>query len=274
MLSVQELKAYVEDTCRRFEVPELPEKVLSNAVPAIEMKTHGATPAENAPAASRIGGNPALPAALEWPKDELGRYLDFIAQVNLNDLPRGGPAQTLPTTGMLLLFANHRNQDDDFDMCSIPNKVIYVAEAVVEARVCPFEDEYPQPKEGEFFYDSRIHERLVSFAEVASIYDTDRVQELCGVALDTTEAEVYEENFGCATCDRPAHVLFPLDTHGEACPMFDEEDIPNWPILFRIDRDEQTNTMWIDGGSLYVYIAKEDLARGDFSKTLAACSSG
>lgn len=51
---------------------------------------------------SRIGGGPDLAQGMDWPRDESGFYLNFLAQINLADLPER--AEALPETGLLSFF--------------------------------------------------------------------------------------------------------------------------------------------------------------------------
>ena len=52
---------------------------------------------------SRLGGEPDLPAGINWPAWK-NVPMSFIAQVNLADLASFGPAQDLPKSGLLSFF--------------------------------------------------------------------------------------------------------------------------------------------------------------------------
>lgn len=53
---------------------------------------------------TRIGGGPDLPTEVEWPRNESGLYYNFLAQINLADLPlRAAP---LPETGWLTFWSD------------------------------------------------------------------------------------------------------------------------------------------------------------------------
>lgn len=51
---------------------------------------------------SRVGGGPDLPVELEWPRDDDGLHLNFLAQINLADLP--DHPETVPETGLISFF--------------------------------------------------------------------------------------------------------------------------------------------------------------------------
>lgn len=54
---------------------------------------------------SRIGGAPALPAGIDWPRYE-GRPMSFIAQVDLATLPASLVDDGFPSEGLLLFFCD------------------------------------------------------------------------------------------------------------------------------------------------------------------------
>jgi hypothetical protein len=51
---------------------------------------------------SRIGGGPDLPADMDWPRNDNGFHLNFLAQINLADLP--ARPERLPEAGLISLF--------------------------------------------------------------------------------------------------------------------------------------------------------------------------
>ena len=67
-------------------------------------------PFEKLPAtASRFWGNPAMPEDMEWPcyTDDDGDELDyvFVCQIDLGELAPYDTANMLPSSGLLLFFA-------------------------------------------------------------------------------------------------------------------------------------------------------------------------
>ncbi|UHS61718.1 DUF1963 domain-containing protein [Agrobacterium vaccinii] len=51
---------------------------------------------------SRIGGGPDLPADVDWPRDDNGLHLNYLAQINLADVP--DRPEALPESGLISLF--------------------------------------------------------------------------------------------------------------------------------------------------------------------------
>lgn len=268
MLLTQEFEPFIRDICKRFEVPELIAKIVENAEPALRMYTLPVPNYSTTHETSHFGGRPSLPEEIEWPQDDEGNYLDFILQIRLSEAAYMVQARSLPDRGMLFLFADHRIQND-METEGGKHKVIYSTSEDAPAREQPFE--YEAMSVDDAPHDMAIRERLLRFSEVVTIYDANRLQERLEVELSEGEAEVYEENFDCATCDTSLHLLFGLETHGETYPDIDDPE--NWSMLFRVDHDSDLNTMWFDGGRLHVFIRNNDLIEGDFSKTVAAYSS-
>ena len=82
---------------------DLSERLASSAVPAIALARR--FPPERALATgSHVGGLPALPAGVAWPRmPGNGKPVHFLAQIRCEDLPAIDP--DMPSTGMLFFFA-------------------------------------------------------------------------------------------------------------------------------------------------------------------------
>jgi uncharacterized protein YwqG len=68
---------------------------------------------------SRIGGPPDLPRAFEWPRRPDGKFLNFVMQVDLTQLPVS-QCKELPELGRLYIFVG-----DDENSSNVEHKVIY-----------------------------------------------------------------------------------------------------------------------------------------------------
>jgi hypothetical protein len=53
---------------------------------------------------SKIGGQPDLPKNIEWFKEDNGKRLSFIAQINFSELSNLDKSQNLPSSGMIYFF--------------------------------------------------------------------------------------------------------------------------------------------------------------------------
>lgn len=122
-------------------LPELPseeDQIKSTARPAILVQ-RGNLPIGLAPSTSSyIGGLPALPPDLAWPRsttrpgdDKNATALSFIAQINLAELPRTRGKSPLPPEGILLFFL-----ESNFTEKSYPEvRVLFAPDAISNASV-------------------------------------------------------------------------------------------------------------------------------------------
>ncbi|WP_228330697.1 DUF1963 domain-containing protein [Xanthomonas campestris] len=75
---------------------------------------------------SRIGGGPDLAAGQDWPRDASGLYLNFLAQVDLSELPER--AEALPQAGLLAFFTG--SDYSDWRVVFTPPSTALVAHAL------------------------------------------------------------------------------------------------------------------------------------------------
>jgi uncharacterized protein YwqG len=104
--------------------------------------------------ASRLGGWPLLPEAMEWPRNSKTKLpLHFLAQLDLATLPdtplRGRPkSEALPRTGLLLFFADmhhelnwcewlYENEGDYDENTFLTSRVIYTPDIAATERQAP-----------------------------------------------------------------------------------------------------------------------------------------
>ncbi|MEM6430325.1 MAG: YwqG family protein [Deinococcota bacterium] len=268
MLLTQQFEPYIRTVCAEKNLPLLADKVIKHAKPALRMHTIAIPMYGDFTTRSRFGGKPALPESVPWPENEDGFQFDFILQINLSEIRLSPQAACLPDSGMLYVFADHRNQQSlDGGFCQ---RVVYSIEAELALRDIPFDYEYE---------DSKIPERLIRFSEIMTVYDAHRLQKYCDVDLNDKEVEIHKTYFDCATCDDALHLLLGVQTHDDhsgAISGLTGEYVSNdqdLQLLFRIDWDNDTNTQWMDGGRLYLYIHPNDLAKRDFSRVSSAYMS-
>ena len=118
------------------ELEKFREKLESTYKPCNEIKF---VPSETKPWESKIGGCPYLEKVEDYPKDENGNPMFFMAQINLEEMP---PLEDFPTKGILQFYVV---DDDDYGL-EDPCKVIYIEEySKDESKLLtknPFEDKY------------------------------------------------------------------------------------------------------------------------------------
>jgi len=229
---------------------------------------------------SKLGGLPDLPPGLAWPTWKTG-YLTFVAQVNLAELPG---SELLPNVGMLSFFYDPDQSAWGFD---------------------------PQHKEGfRLWYFPEVSQLIrtaesepstfpcaqLSFEPFLSLPDPS-AKSARDLLLERKDREQYRNFLGKRAGPAPQHQvhgwphiiqdemelecqlvtngLYLGDLSGYEDPRRKELEpgADDWTLLFQIDSDDNAQMMWGDGGMLYVWIRRQDLAAQNFEKawTILQC---
>ena len=89
-----------------YELRDIKKKLYSVSKKAVLLRTARCAEKNIPVGASKIGGNPDLPASTDWPTHSSGKPLAFLAQFDLRELTQVGlPFKSLPTQGMLSIFS-------------------------------------------------------------------------------------------------------------------------------------------------------------------------
>ncbi|GAB3158460.1 YwqG family protein [Amycolatopsis stemonae] len=260
--------------------------------PGIRLASVGA-----GPRVGRIGGNPAMPAEVEWPV-WLGRGpLNFVAAVDCASLPREFLTVALPEAGMLLFFyfdGCRRPVEDDLALVGDAegSRVLFVpADVPVVERPAPAGIK-PYPGRdlfGEVVATAPEREHvLLDWTKTASGASlAEAVATVLGPGrwgTDVFGELVYEVN-----SSGPQHQV-----GGFAAPVQDAvekevaaailegswqdprlaEEAAQWVLLAQIDSDEVADMTWGDVGMLYWLIRTDDLEVGRFDRVRCTMQCG
>jgi uncharacterized protein YwqG len=78
------------------------------------LRTTESVEGDIAPGASKLGGQPDLPASAKWPVCADGKPLAFLAQIDLAEITAiGSPIEGLPSAGLLSVFSAWGWQTDE-----------------------------------------------------------------------------------------------------------------------------------------------------------------
>jgi len=230
--------------------------------------------------ASKLGGLPDLPPGVAWPEWKTG-YLRFVAQVNLAELPE---SDSFPNVGMLSFFYDREQSAWGFD----PNhkegfRLWYFPETSRLIRAVE-----PQPF---IFPCARL-----SFEPFLSLPDCS-AESVKDLLLEIEDDEQYcafvEKHLGSAPqhqilgwphiiqnemeleCQLVTNGVYTGDPSGykDSRRKKLEPGANDWTLLLQVDSDDNTKMMWGDGGMLYVWIRRQDLASRNFDKawTILQC---
>jgi uncharacterized protein YwqG len=229
---------------------------------------------------SKLGGLPDLPPGLAWPKWKAS-YLTFVAQVNLAELPAN---ELLPNVGMLSFFYDREQSAWGFDPKHKEGfRLWYFPEGLQLIRAVE-----PEP--------SAFPCAQLSFGPFLSL-PNPCAESVKGLLLESEDDEQYCDFFEKHAGPAPQHQILgwphviqnemelecQLVTNGvyvgDASGYKDsrrkelEPGADDWTLLFQIDSDDNAKMIWGDGGMLYVWIRRQDLAACKFEKawTILQC---
>ena len=234
------------------ELEKFREKLESTYKPCNEIKF---VPCETKPWESKIGGCPYLEKAEDYPKDENGNPMFFMAQINLEEMPK---LPDFPEKGILQFYV----VDDEVYGLEDDCKVIYIEDySKDESRLLkenPFEDKYimeypPFEKSGKAVFTQKqdmASQQCKGFDEVLALADDEEEEEALWDFIDTA---------GSKMGGYPYFV--------QNAPEFYENGTAEI-LLLQIDTVDGEGTceiMFGDAGNCQFMISREDLLKRDFS---------
>ena len=233
------------------ELEKFREKLESTYKPCNEIKF---VPCETKAWESKIGGCPYLEKAEDYPRDENGNPMFFMAQINLEEMPK---LPDFPEKGILQFYV----VDDDIYGLEDDCKVIYIEEySKDESKLLtknPFEDKYimeypPFEKSGKAVFTQR--QDVIGFC--CNGYNE--------IANDVNEAE---EKILFDFCYTAGSKMGGYPCFIQNPPVFYENGSADI-LLLQIDVDDGEGTceiMFGDGGNCQFMISREDLLNKNFA---------
>lgn len=226
---------------------------------------------------SKMGGLPDLPVGMKWPLSKKGVSLSFLCQLNLSESDQTMEWH-LPKKGMLYFFYDAKEQPWGFEPEKGQWQVIYSADA---SSVQAMEDEPEDLDEETIFGEKeltfRLEQTLPDYKEpcfyVSSVsHETLKTYDK---ALDKWYgATPYHRLFGQPQliqnpmqmeCELAFNGYDASKSHeGAKFKKMEETASKDWILLLQIDTNEDDGMMWGDGGRLYFWIRRTDLAELKF----------
>lgn len=229
------------------------------------------------PGISKIGGQPDLPKDIHWFKDNNGKSLSFIAQINMNELKVFDIDNLLPDSGMLYFFYSAEQEAWGFDPKDLDKFKVYYSTETDDLEKTEFPDDlmdYSRFKVCNIDFkktvalpgwDNDFVRRNLSEKEVDQYFNLPQdyaINKMLGYA-NIIQSEMELE------CQLVTNGLYCGGPSGYNDPKAKELEMGarDWILLLQIDsEDEKTGMMWGDVGRLYFWIKKEDLKNKDFNK--------
>lgn len=228
-------------------------------------------------ATSKIGGQPYLPDNFEWPKNETGKSLSFIGQLNFEELSKFDQSGWLLKQGLVSFFYCADQEAWGFDPKHRQRfKVIYTdsvsssvkrdfptdleEHSIFKPNSLTFNSSLSIPTWQEDSIDGLIEdEDSDNYIEVSSGSD-NQILGYANCVQGTMELE----------CQLVTNGLYCGDETGYNDPRRKELETrkDDWILLLQIDSEEdKTGMMWGDSGRIYFWIKKQDLLNKDFNNT-------
>jgi uncharacterized protein YwqG len=226
---------------------------------------------------SKIGGQPHLKKENEWPKNELGKSLSFIGQLNFEDVSKFDKSGLFPNKGLLSFFYCADQETWGYDPKDRQRFITIYTENINEL----VKKDFPKDLESQSIFQPN----LLTFASSLSLptWEDDSIKGLIQDLDSDNYAEVsgscFNQISGYANCIQGTmelecqlvtNGLFCGDSTGYEDPKRKELEAGknDWVLLLQIDSDEdKTGMMWGDSGRIYFWIRKQDLLVKNFDKT-------
>ena len=221
---------------------------------------------------SKVGGYPYFPKDMDYPTNEKGEPLDFLAQINFSEIPE---LEGYPTSGMVqfyLALDDLYGMDFDDPYTQKNYRVVYHKNldktsrtAFPELDAIRKNDAYLSPKLNHDVFEMVFNKDSgyvpgfsIHFAEYFG-EDTWPFFESFGDKEDEI-AEAYMDIISST-----GHKIggYPFFTQED--PRLYDQSIADWVLLFQLDTDGD-DIMWGDAGVGNFFISKEALKNLDFSK--------
>ena len=227
---------------------------------------------------SKIGGKPNLPHGIEWFKDNKGNYLDFLAQINMEEVAPYDIEKLLPTKGMLYFFYDEEQESwgresEDKDKF----KVFFFDDDLKQLVV----REHPNKlKVNPYFKQCKLSfKKFLSFPEdLLENLDLDLKSDSLFEFYDTLHRNYGEQHPDLTKLvGYPNVIQNPMEE--ECVKALDDYDTFSsidrklrdinqnpyeWTLLFQLNSIDEAEMMWGDCGNLYFWIKMQDLKAKKF----------
>jgi uncharacterized protein YwqG len=229
---------------------------------------------------TKIGGQPLADKNFEWPKWN-GQSLAFIMQIKLSEITLLSNLQQFPQEGLLYVF-----YDKEQSTCGDS----YKDRGSWKIIFCPEHDDlnlvpYPQDIEDEYKYtEKKLGQTLIKtypsedeiimkhLTQEQRLHFTRDLRDWCNDLVDS----LLDSAYGDSPLHQIGGIALPVQTFDmeRDCQLAFfkkrqtkenlEKDSKDWILLLQIGSDDDVGMMWGDGGMLYFWIRKDDLAQLNF----------
>jgi uncharacterized protein YwqG len=222
------------------------------------------------PVVGRLGGGADLPEDVAWPVSRRSWPLSLIAALDCARLADHQVDIALPDTGTLLFFVEF--EGDDNAVIYVPGGSVTIPQALGEVH-----PEVPLTARTVLTWPEENQPHLVdAFGGVTALYEEIWNHVSHGKEFRTAVEEwEYAHHGSRHQVGGHAMVLqspFEVVAAYHADPDRTDEALyaaaRDWVVLLQLDEDDKARMIWGDGAHVIWGIRTDDLAAGDFSKTV------
>ena len=223
--------------------------------------------------ASKIGGLPALANSVEWPRNDDGEELHFIAQVNLADIPRSPGFEHIPSAGMMSFFYDAESQpwgpegSDSWRVIyqgpgpelpkreSLETVSPYRSQQVCLDAFLSFPNLVGDWSDADEFAEGGLRPETTGFLTFVPEDDAKRL-----FPLYSPGRSILHQLFG-----------YPIEIQADIRALLQDVHGEKWSLLAQFDSDVEVQ--WGDGGRLYFMIRERDFLNFDLSHIVGVLQS-
>lgn len=231
--------------------------------PAIALRATRAEDENIAVGTSKFGGTPDVPAGFEWPMwQEVP--INFMAQINLDEIAAFDVENVLPSSGVLSFFYYDLNPEEDD-----PLLVHGLEEEKGAWRVFHFTSPLERT-EGPLGWKN---ESSIGSGRMTASLLVDLPQRPLEISDDWSNEQwqIHESLMERLAIEKPHLMLgYPVphwwDARIDAARITGRGEAEDWVLLLQLNSDEELHWNWGDVGSLFYLVHRDDLKAGDFSR--------
>ena len=255
------------------------------AEPVLRFRTEPISENDFSIGSSRMGGSPDLPIGIPWPTWD-GRPLDFLLQLDLQEMPRKWGGDELPESGWLYFFYDIDRNPWGFDVSHRYGwrVLFYDGDRKNLGRRKRPDSADPLLRPCGLTFFEGIYVNWPSLSDEKSCSDLNSLAKHEGFVeakLEIFGHQITGRTHSCQSkyegmqeqCQEASHGIFRCD---ERCRVFDRKradkiraGITSWRFLLELHFDENAGLEWTGYGTLYFWIREDDLRNSDFHNVWA-----
>lgn len=219
------------------------------------------------PAHSSLSGPALLAPGESWPERH-GRPLEFLARIDLSQVPASGV--TRPAGGLVEFFYDSENQPWGFEEADLGGARIlhHLDPSNLQPTLKPGSGPHPPLRKPlqfasceAFSPSSDFEDRFLDFLQQSDEATHEKLDDLHETLLENAPPETHR------VLSLP--LLIQGDMDGElklASRLHGLPESTEWTLLLQLDSDDELGWCWGDAGFLYFWVPTADLAAGRFDR--------